>query len=301
FYALLTFKETSDTTSGSFSASLQASMRSFVASGGINATHSRSFNSQASSRNLKIYINAVGIDPEMMQGMLATDMESFKAAILKAAEAIKGDDVGRVVGMEISPWSEHLGFQNAMGLPSTTEVPPWLAKVYEEVNGDFISQVGRVRKFTLSNYYTARNCLQALEEGSWTTKGDWRTSTKFVNLLKYEVDSEMTGGKLEGFLKVLTAEPPKPQNSNSTPATSSTNTTPTPELYEPIKDDEGNMNLMVKHSKIVKNARRCFEKLAGETGYIGVRPYYDITECTEIVQELFIMPHPVLSKYCMPT
>ncbi|MBF0313238.1 MAG: hypothetical protein HQK50_14325 [Oligoflexia bacterium] len=290
-YALLTFNSTDTTSDSSFAMQLQASLRTFGGGGSISVGHSSTFRSQASSRNLKIYISGMGLDPEHLQGLLATDIPTFRAAIQNSLEALKGYDVGRVVGMEIAPWSEHLGFQKAVALPPAGVNPPWLSKVIEELNGDFVAQVARVRKFTLANYYTAKTCLQQLVEGNWSNDGKWE-DLAFINLTTGVAGA--TGKAIKEKLDKLVENPPiatPAPNPNPVDGTGGT----TKENEEPVA-----VPLLVKHQLIVDSAKKCFAKLASEGGYLGKTAFYEFTECNVMVKDLYLQPDKTLTDYCMP-
>ncbi|MBF0366744.1 MAG: hypothetical protein HQK50_14315 [Oligoflexia bacterium] len=227
----------------------------------------QTFNQEANVKKLRIFISGVGLSAEALSGLLATDIKTFRAAIANALAAMSDSDVGRIIAMELSPWTEHLEFQSIVGAMevhdgSGSVVAPWLAKIYQEQNSDLVAQVARVRKQYLANIYKAKSCKAELIY-NWVENGEIDSLSQFWFLKINDKNKSKNGREFYQELeKVLT-------------------------LYKSA------------HDQLIALSRGCFDYLQREEVFSS-RPYYEVSNCQRLEFHLSMPVKVEILNYCMP-
>ncbi|MBF0300859.1 MAG: hypothetical protein HQK51_19275 [Oligoflexia bacterium] len=270
FYALLRFETTEGQDASEFRLRLERKMHGFQGSETVGEDSDGTFNRDASSKYLRVFISGIGLNPELLNGLLAVDIQTFRASINNALKAMQASDVGRVISMELAPWTEEIDFQNSLGAVVTSNrygdiVEPWLAKVYQEQNADFIAQVMRVRRYYLANIYTSKSCRSELLY-NWITDGDLNKLEK-IYFIKLN-DKESVEAQRNGLF-----------------------------FYKEL--DRTITLLQGAHDKIIELSIRCFSVIQKNEKFSAF-PYYQDENCQELDRKLYSPINLNILNYCMP-
>ncbi|MBF0313239.1 MAG: hypothetical protein HQK50_14320 [Oligoflexia bacterium] len=264
YYAFLTFESKGATDTQNFKNLLERSTQGVLVNSAGSSSSDDTFNRTADNKNLKIYISGIGLDSDALEKLLATDVATFREAIGHALASMKSSDVGRVIGIEIAPWTENLGFQNSIGVilndgDFSALDEPWLTKIYQEQNAEFIAQVNRVRKFLMANYQRALSCKSELDL-NW---GDDLAKIYFKNLTDVKNENQRLGTTLRQNLIIASD------------------------------------NLKKKHEELVYATKLCFKKIA-TTYAMSTQFYYQVPDCRKLEESLAAPSNVEVFNYCMP-
>ncbi|MBF0299736.1 MAG: hypothetical protein HQK51_13510, partial [Oligoflexia bacterium] len=269
FHAFLTFDKANSENSATFKAEFKSEIEKRVI--GIHGQDilsqnaDQQFNQKAEEKHLKIYINGIGLNNDSLENLLATDIESFRQSINNALKALKSSDVGRVVSMEIAPWTDNLAFQINIGVTFTNNDPDkpqeaWLSKIYQEQNAEFITHVERVRKFLMATYQQVLSCKTDLEL-NW---GENLQNILFKNLADSSPENSAKSGQW-------------------------------------IKDElvKSRDFLKTKHEQLLKGIIGCYDFIKSANN-LSSDFYYNFTPCQKLEEKLVAPTRLDVLNYCMP-
>lgn len=175
FMALLRYRTTSSTRDVNFELQLKAKMRGFFGAGGsTDTTISTEFKTETEEKRLSINIWAYGLGKDGLADLIPTDIDSFKDSIQSAIKTMQDPDAGRVTSMEVVPWVENTQFQQLLELNTDDNGRRlFQKKKFLEANSELLSELDRIDRAQIDQYYKALSCKRILNEEYLALSGDY--------------------------------------------------------------------------------------------------------------------------------
>ncbi|MBT4836994.1 MAG: hypothetical protein HON94_06580 [Methylococcales bacterium] len=199
-----------------------------------------SFSRSMSRRSTTIYSIARGLGKNEDASLIAYDLPTYKNAVKQAFISMQNANTGKVTSMEIVPWVENTDFQSLIKLDTETvqsvklgaagqaaiaetKVPLYKKKYLLNLNAEFLSEINRVDRMLLNNYYKAKTCRMHIDanwkEAKGNATGGIIASSDLTFIPKYanarivnhrtkkagplaDLDKYLTGATIDGFLKL---------------------------------------------------------------------------------------------------
>jgi hypothetical protein len=158
-----------------FAADLEAEIKGWGQQAGGGGGLSRETTQAASRRKLSITASGWGLGKAQTDGLVSYDLESFRKSVKAAFAATQEDDIGKVVSIEVVPWTEYAEFQ-ALLLGQGTR---GANKRYLLVNAEFLAEIDRSARARLNAFYSSKQCRAQIDATYRRTIGGtaaWRTS-----------------------------------------------------------------------------------------------------------------------------
>jgi len=164
FMALMRYRTTSSTRDVNFELQLKAKMRGFFSSGSTDTTISTEFRTETQQKRLEINIWAYGLGKGELADIIPTDIDSFKDSIRGVVRTMQDPDSGRVTSMEVAPWIENTQFQDLLDIDSDDTRLLFEKKKNLEANAEILSELDRIDRAQIDQYFKAQNCRRILED-----------------------------------------------------------------------------------------------------------------------------------------
>jgi hypothetical protein len=175
YVSVFEFESSSREEAAAFSAELEAEIKGWGQKVGAGGELGRDTAQSASRRKLTITASAWGLGKAESDGLVSYDLETFRKSVKAAFAATQEDDVGKVISIEIVPWTEYAEFQ-ALLLGQGTR---GAAKRNLLVNAEFLAEVDRAARTRLNAFYGAKQCRAQIDVQYRRVTPDaskWRTS-----------------------------------------------------------------------------------------------------------------------------
>lgn len=268
----------------------------FGASSGVSA--SSSFSRSMNRRETTIYSVARGLGKNEDASLIAYDLDTYKEAVKQAFISMQNANTGKVTTMEVVPWVENTDFQSLIALDTETvrdvaltgaagnaeitetQVPNYKKKYLLNLNAEFLTELNRVDRMLLNNYYKAKTCRMTLDakwkeapnnsEGGAVNRADLVLMEKFADkqIVNHrtkqlaplrDLDTYLTGDKIESLLT----------------------------LEE---------NFMYAND----GAGRCIDDLMQEPTTIFSSAYREFDSCKKVREKLAVVEGRMVGDFCMP-
>ncbi len=214
FLSVFTYTSKSTTRDRAFEAGLRLELtglaKALAGGGSVSSTNKGDFHSMASERKLIINTRAWGLGKNEGATLISYDIETFKAAVKDAFISMQNPMTGRITTMEVVPWVEYTGFQDAISLEQIEgemvgeKVPNYRKKDVLNQNAEFLGEIEKADRNKVNNYYTAKLCKEHINANF---KKDDKFIEGYANLIlmnnRTGTSSDMTLDKLD---KLLTTE-----------------------------------------------------------------------------------------------
>ncbi len=278
FISIFTYTTKTKTRDAVFEASLKLELtglgKALTGGAGGESKNRASFNSMASERRLIINTRAWGLGKNEGATLISYDIESFKAAVKDAFISMQNPMTGRVTTMEVVPWIEYTGFQDAINLEETEgkvageKVPDYKKKDVLNQNAEFLGEIEKADRNRVNNYYTAKLCREYIN-------ANYKKDDKFVE--GYESVKLMNNrtGKTEDM---------------------------TLDKLDKLLTNEYLDSLLKKRDDFMygdKGAEKCIDKMFGEDMFR--KKWGEFTECSGIRKDFITVINSDILDYCMPT
>lgn len=209
FLGLLRYRTTSSERDVNFELQLKAKMRGFFSGGSSDTTISSEFREETQSKRLEINIWAYGLGKGEIADIIPTDIDSFKKSVQAVVKTMQDPNAGRVTTMEVAPWIENTQFQDLLELEDDEGKLLFEKKKNLEANAEIISELDRIDRAQIDQYFKASNCRRILEDEYLNVDDDFNggyepENTYFSDLTKpNNQNSEIS---LAAFDSVLSQE-----------------------------------------------------------------------------------------------
>ena len=232
----------------------------------------RDFEQEVEERALRINLQAIGLGKGKFVDLLPTDLSDFKETIEGAIKLMQDPNSGVITSMEIVPWFENVQFQNSLNLDDEEELLRFRQRKNLEQNSGVISEIERIDRVQMNQYYKGLNCLRVLKEDYPIGDGEFQYNPKQTWFYNH---ANKTNKELYKNLETLL------QHINS-------------ESVEQLYQD----NQEFLHGKDDKGgALTCVDKIY-KKGITEVN-YREIDECRNIMNTQ-IRQVPFINHYCLP-
>ena len=221
FNAIFTYRTKNTERDTTFENDLRAKISGFGAGGGVDADISKELRQEMTAKHLTIKTWGSGLGKENLNAQTGTfakgqkniidthgeviiladkertltayDIDSFRAAITTAFTSMQDTDVGIVRSIEVVPWVENLGFQDAVkletgsvavvdaqgspvldgdGNPTTKQVLLYEKKRTLMQNGEFLAEIDRAARGKVNSFYKAKLCRRVVRVDYKTENGE---------------------------------------------------------------------------------------------------------------------------------
>ena len=209
FLGLLRYRTTSSERDVNFELQLKAKMRGFFSGGSSDTTISNEFRLETEEKRLEINIWAYGLGKGELADIIPTDIDSFKKSVQAVVKTMQDPNAGRITTMEVAPWVENTQFQDLLELEDEEGKLLFEKKKTLEANAEIISELDRIDRAQVDQYYKASNCRRILDDEYLNVDDDFNggydpDNTFFADLTKPNNQSaEIT---LSAFNTVLSQE-----------------------------------------------------------------------------------------------
>jgi len=248
--------------------------KALTGGGSVSSTNKGDFHSMASERKLIINTRAWGLGKNEGATLISYDIETFKAAVKDAFISMQNPMTGRITTMEVVPWVEYTGFQDAIALEQIEgemageKVPNYRKKDVLNQNAEFLGEIEKADRNKVNNYYTAKLCKEHIN-------ANYKKDDKFIegygNLIlmnnRTGTSADMTLDKLD---KLLTTE------------------------YV-----DGLLKQRDEFMYGSNGAEKCIDKMFGTDMFRTT--WGKISECTGIRKSFVSIVSSDIIDYCMPT
>ena len=174
FMALLRYRTITSERDVNFELQLKSKMRGFFSGGGNDTTIETEFRTETQEKRLSINIWAYGLGKDGLANLIPTDIDSFKNSVQDAIKTMQDPDAGRVTTMEVVPWVENTQFQQLLELTSDEEGRKlFQKKKILEANSELLSELDRIDRAQVDQYYKALSCRRILSEEYLSLTGDF--------------------------------------------------------------------------------------------------------------------------------
>ena len=273
FLALLRYSTKESTRSQSYEASLKAELKGFFRGGSVEVSGKVSNSNSHQKKKLNITIWAQGLGKDKLATLIPTDIESFKKTVQESILTMQDANTGIITSLEIVPWIENTDFQQYLVLEKEEDRLKYQEKKTIMANSEIISEIDRIDRGQMDNYYQMRNCYNNLKD-QFPEKGKQQSESDN----KYAYDYNLT------LLKDISA----PGNK--------TKEIPIIELLKQVeltKQEE----IITRNDAFNVKAASCVNKI--HEGGIAKISYKNHEECKDIRKES-ALPYLMLDHYCMP-
>lgn len=262
------------------------------------ANRSNSFSRSMSRRQTTIYTTARGMGKNEDASLIAYDMETYKEAVKQAFLSMQRANTGKVTTMEVVPWVENTDFQSLIDLDTETvravtltgdagnaeisesAVPNYRKKYLLNLNAEFLSEINRVDRMLLNNYYKAKNCRMSIDSR-------WK-----------EAPNSSDGGAVNRADLVLMEKFADKQIVNHRTKQLS----PLRELDTYLTNDRIDSLLAQEENFMyaADGAGRCIDDLVREPTTIFSTAYREHDSCKKTREKLAVVEGRMVGDYCMP-
>ncbi|MFG1484583.1 hypothetical protein ABMA77_00855 [Halobacteriovorax sp. RZ-1] len=209
FLGLLRYRTTSAERDVNFELELKSKMRGFFSGGSTDTTISTEFRTETQTKRLEINIWAYGLGKGELADIIPTDIDSFKDSVRDVVKTMQDPNAGRITTMEVAPWIENTQFQDLLELEDEEEKLLFEKKKNLEANAEIISELDRIDRAQVDQYFKASNCRRILEDEYLNIDDDFGggyepENTFFSNLS--QPNSQSSEISLEAFDAVLSTE-----------------------------------------------------------------------------------------------
>jgi len=280
FVSIFTYTSKSMERDAKFEASLKLELSGMVKGitigAGVESSTSASFRNMASERKLIINTRAWGLGKNEGATLISYDIDTFKAAIKDAFISMQNPMTGKITSMEVVPWVEYTGFQDAVVLEETDgsedalvkeKVPNYRKKDVLNQNAEFLGEIQKSDRNRINNYYTAKICKE-------TINADYKSEGRFIEGFESaKLVNLRTGRPGEVILGEL----------------------------DRILSDAFIEGLLTERDAFMygdKGAQKCMDKMFGEDMFR--KRWSDYSECTGIRSGFVTIVNSKVFDYCMP-
>ncbi len=209
FLGLLRYRTTSSERDVNFELKLKAKMRGFFSGGSTDTSISNEFRQSTQEKRLEINIWAYGLGKGELADIIPTDIDSFKDSIRDVVKTMQDPNAGRITSMEVAPWIENTQFQDLLELEDEEGKLLFEKKKTLEANAEIISELDRIDRAQIDQYFKASNCRRILEDQYLNVEDDFNggfdpENTFFSSLTQPNRQSEEIS--LASFDSVLSSE-----------------------------------------------------------------------------------------------
>jgi len=275
FVSIFTYVSKSAQRDFVFEAQLQLQIKSFgaVLMGGGSIGNSAFVNFSTIAREKKLIITSSGwgLGKNGRASLISYDLETFKAAVKSAFLSMQSSMSGRVVAMEVIPWTDNAAFQEAMYTDeekTAEQREDSLRKKYIlNQNAEFLGEIEKAEKQRVDQYYTAKICKEII-------KLNYKQDDKFIDgyesakvINKKSGKSEITLGELDNLISIRYID-----------------------------------DLFKKHEDFMngdQGAQKCIDMMFGEHG--SEKIWNEYADCVKIKKELETLPaDSIVDNCCSP-
>lgn len=278
FLSIITYTSKSDKRDATFEANLKFELRGLAKAiyGGLKVESENKITSNTSKEERKMIINtrAWGLGKNEGATLISYDIPTFKAAVKDAFISMQNPMTGKITTMEVVPWVEFTGFQDAVvleeveGKEAEGKIPNYRKKDTLNQNAEFLGEIEKADRNGINNYFTAKICKE-------TINANYKQNDKFIEgfqnakLMNNRTGqtADMTIDKLD---KILTTE----------------------YIDSLLKNREDFM-----YGE--KGAEKCIDKMFGEDMFR--KKWGQFPECVGIRKNFVSVISTDVLDYCMPT
>jgi len=277
FVSIFTYTTKSTQRDAKFEAGLKLELSGIVSGvtvgAGAESRTSTEFKKMASEKKLIINTRAWGLGKNEGATLISYDLDTFKAAVKDAFISMQNPMTGKITTMEVVPWVEYTGFQDAIALEETDsdvakeKVPNYRKKDTLNQNAEFLGEIQRSDRNRINNYYTLKICKEIIN-------ANYKKDDKF----------------LEGYDAMLLVN-------NRTGKTESM----TLGKLDQMLTTEYIDNLLKERDTFMygeTGAEKCIDKMFGADMFRT--KWGDITECTGIRKNFVTIVGTDIIDHCMP-
>ncbi|HPS86624.1 MAG TPA: hypothetical protein PLY36_07755 [Spirochaetota bacterium] len=276
FVSIFTYTTKSTARDAVFEASLKLELSGMISGvtvgGGAESSTKSAFKNMASEKKLIINTRAWGLGKNEGASLISYDIDSFKAAVKDAFISMQNPMTGKITSMEVVPWVENTGFQDAIVLEETDssvekeKVPNYRKKDILNQNSEFLGEIQKADRNRINNYYTAKICKE-------TINANYKQNDKFI----------------EGYAAA------KLVNNRTGKTTDMT----LDKLDKLLVDVDGILAARDAFMYGDKGAEKCIDKMFGEDMFR--KKWGEFAECTSIRGGFVSEINRDIIDYCMPT
>ncbi|MBT7410991.1 MAG: hypothetical protein HN826_14935 [Methylococcales bacterium] len=254
-----------------------------------------SFNRSMSRRQTTIFSTARGMGKNEDASLISYDMATYKEAVKQAFISMQNANTGKVSTMEVVPWVENTDFQSLIKLDTETvqevklggagqaaiaekKVPLYRKKYILNLNAEFLSEINRVDRMLMNNYYKAKTCRMQID-------ANWKEGKNAAGIVSSEA--------LTLIPKYANARIINHRTKKAEPLADL-------DKYLTKANIDGLMKLEEDFMYGAGGAGECVNAMTRNPGDIFSKVYRDYDSCKKVREKLAVVEGRMVGDLCMP-